>query len=142
MYAVQKAQANQFTGAFGINNDGSSTCHCIGLTIPIAFQLKDSNGKFITTAQVTFTAQHINPTTGAPIGTQIVGNTPFKYFTSFGGFHCNCYYYFWNTKGLSQGVYVLQFYVDYKKSTQSLLVGPGLNNISAKLTLAPQQRGR
>ena len=132
MYATEKAQANAFSGIFFINQDGSTRFQ-VGFPIPIVFKLKDSNGNPITNAAVTFTAQQINPTTGAPIGNAIVDSkTPFKYTTLLG---INSYVYLWNTKGLSPGVYVMKLTIDYGKSTQNVLVSPGLNGISGKLTL-------
>src|SRR5207245_3950585 len=54
LFAVQKAQANQFAGVLApLSNTGgackpSSACNA-GSTIPVKFQLNDVNGKLITT---------------------------------------------------------------------------------------------
>jgi hypothetical protein len=137
IFKVQQAQANQFAGVLPpLSNTGtqcspSNACN-VGSTIPVKFQLKDVNGNFVTTAQVTFTAQQINPTTGAPIGNLIVGPIPsFTYSAK-----TNQYQYNWKTSGLNKGTYVIDLFVDYKKSTQSLLVGPGQNNITTKVQLS------
>jgi hypothetical protein len=101
-----------------------------GSSIPIKFTLKDANGKLITTAKVTFTAQQINPTTGAPIGNLIVGPIP-----SFAVDSTGQYQYNWKTP-TAPGTYVVDLYLNYNLATQQLLVGSGQNGITIQLTLS------
>jgi YVTN family beta-propeller protein len=132
IFKQQQAQTNQFTGIqlpIGSVCKNGNTCN-VGSTIPVIFQLKDVNGNFITNAQVTFTAQLLTAK-GDPSGNPFVGPIPsFTYSTK-----TNTYQYNWKTTGFKTGTYAISLFVDYKKSTQSVLVGPGQNGITLKLQL-------
>jgi hypothetical protein len=111
---------NQFTGLLDpINSNGSST-FIRGDIIPVRLQLRDLDGKFMVSENVTFSAQRMN---GSLPNTSLLSSYPVSQF----GYDnsTNTYLFNWPTVNLQDGIWGIRAILNITSTnTKSLLQGP------------------
>lgn len=125
----------QFSGLLDpINANGSST-FIRGDNIPVKFQLRDATGKFMTDANISFTAERKN---GSLPNTTLLSSYPSSQF----GYNnsTNTYLFNWPTVDLQDGIWGIRAILNITSTNkQSLLQGPPPipSGISGMLIIKP-----